>query len=111
MKPLLERPVSFRLSADAHQRYEAAAAQVGMRLSQYLRFRLEAEDSVSDRVAQLRLSLLDVGLPTEEAKGTLSIHLEILLLLRRLASPADVRAVRHELERQQIEPWSTSRAT
>ncbi|MDH0090900.1 hypothetical protein N7373_05520 [Achromobacter mucicolens] len=106
MKPLLERPVSFRLSADAHQRYEAAAAQVGMRLSQYLRFRLEAEDSVSDQVAQLRLSLLDAGPSPEEAHGSHAVHLEILLLLRRLASPADVRAVHHELKRQHREPWS-----
>ncbi len=111
MKPLLERPVSFRLSADAHRRYEVSAAQVGMRLSQYLRFRLEAEDSVSDQVAQLRLSLLDAGSPPDEAHGMHPIHLETLLLLRRLASPADVRAVHHELERQQMEPWSTSRAT
>ena len=61
VQPLLERPVSFRLSAEAYRKYEASAAQIGMRLSQYLRFRLETEDSVSGQLSQLRLTLLDAG--------------------------------------------------
>lgn len=106
MRTLLERPVSFRLSASAYQRYEASAAQIGMRLSQYLRFRLESDDSISDQVAQLRLSLLDAGPTLEGDQTSIPLLLEMLLLLRRLASPADVRAVHHELQRQHLDPWS-----
>ncbi|MDQ2148112.1 hypothetical protein RBI22_05290 [Alcaligenaceae bacterium C4P045] len=106
MRTLLERPVSFRLSASAYHRYEASAAQLGMRLSQYLRFRLESDDNMSDQIAQLRLTLLDAGPALEEGQTVNPLLIEMLLLLRRFASPADVRTVHHELERQQLEPWS-----
>lgn len=105
MRSLLERPVSFRLSAESHLKYEAAAAQLGMRLSQYLRFRLETEDSVTDQVSQLRLALLD-GLPRPGPSDTDPALVELLLLMRRATSPSELRAVRLELERQGLTPWA-----
>lgn len=105
MQLLLERPVSFRLSAETHRKYEAAAAQIGMRLSQYLRFRLETEDTVSEHVSQLRLTLLDTGKPACSAEHPDPVLLELLLLTRRTAAPSDLRATHAELQRQGIAPW------
>ncbi|WP_235488640.1 MULTISPECIES: hypothetical protein [unclassified Achromobacter] len=111
MRQLLECPVTFRLSADAHRRYEAAAKHSGMSLSQYLRARLETEDTVADQVAQLRLTLLDAGpdAAQPERAGTAPILTELLLLARRAAAPGDLRAVHAELERQGVRPWTPDR--
>lgn len=106
MQPLLESPVSFRLSAEARRRHESAAAQLGMRLSQYLRFRLETEDSVTEQMSQLRLTLLDSLSPGASSGSSERIQLELLLLMRRACAPADLRATHAELERQGITPWT-----
>lgn len=110
MQPLLDRPVSFRLSAETYRKYEASAARIGMRLSQYLRFRLETEDSVSDQLSQLRLTLLDAGSRLGTPEYADPVQLELLLLARRASSSSDLRAVHLELERQGITPWAASPA-
>lgn len=110
MRTLLERPVSFRLSAESHSKYEAAAAQLGMRLSQYLRLRLEVDDSVSEQVSQLRLTMLDVAPNSDTTARTNPALVELLLLVRRGSSPSELRAVHNELERQGLTPWSPESA-
>lgn len=110
MRTLLERPVSFRLSAESYSKYEAAAAQLGMRLSQYLRLRLEVDDSVSEQVSQLRLTMLDVAPHSDTNAHANPALVELLLLARRSSSPAELRAVHHELERQGLTPWSPETA-
>lgn len=110
MRTLLERPVSFRLSAESHSKYEAAATQLGMRLSQYLRLRLEVDDSVSEQLSQLRLTMLDVAPNSDATARTNPALVELLLLVRRGSSPGEVRAVHHELERQGLTPWSPESA-
>ncbi|MDG9970264.1 hypothetical protein N7638_19645 [Achromobacter mucicolens] len=104
MRSLLERPITFRLSAAARVRYEQAAAERGMTLSAYLRDRLEIDDQVAEHVSQLRLTLLDYA-PNGQSDGSLlPILLELLLLTRRQSPPAELRAVHHELERQGVLP-------
>ncbi|CAB3919651.1 hypothetical protein DAI43_33715 [Achromobacter xylosoxidans] len=104
MRSLLERPITFRLSDDARRRYAQAAADRGMTLSAYLRDRLEVDDQVAEHVSQLRLTLLD-NAPSGQSDGSLlPILLELLLLTRRQSSPAELRAVHHELERQGVTP-------
>lgn len=110
MRTLLERPVSFRLSAESHSKYEAAAAQLGMRLSQYLRLRLEVDDSVSEQVSQLRLTMLDIAPNSDTTARTNPALVELLLLVRRGSSPGELRAVHNELERQGLTPWSPESA-
>ncbi len=106
MRPLLECPVAFRLSAEAYRKYEQAAAQAGLDLSKYLRNRLEAEDSVAEHVSQLRFALMDSGVGPQDDGPLLPILLELLLLSRRHCSPGDMRAVHLELERQGVPPWT-----
>lgn len=106
MRPLLECPVAFRLSAETYRKYEQAAAQAGLDLSKYLRNRLEAEDSVAEHVSQLRFALMDSGIGPQDDGPVLPILLELLLLARRQAAPGDLRIAHAELQRQGIRPWT-----
>ncbi|ALM83104.1 hypothetical protein [Bordetella sp. N] len=106
MGQLLERPISFRLSAEASRRYEIAAAERGMNLSSYLRDRLEIDDQLAEHIGQLRLTLLDVGIGGQPADAALPILIELLLLARRQTPPGERRAIHLELERQGIRPWT-----
>ena len=105
MRPLLECPVAFRLSAETYRKYEHAAAQAGLDLSKYLRNRLEAEDSVAEHVSQLRLALMDSSVGPQDEGPVLPILLELLLLARRQSAPGDLRTAHAELQRQGICPW------
>ena len=111
MRRLLERPVSVRLSASMHQRYEQAAAERGMSLSAYLRDRLEIDDQMAEHVAQLRLTLMDTPASAHTDIAALPILLELLLLARRNAPPADRRAIHLELQRHGIPAWSPAKAS
>lgn len=106
MRSLLERPVSFRLSAEAYERYEVEAARAGISVSKYLRDRLDADDFLSDQVAQLRLILLDNAAPAHSGGDLFPLLLELLLLARRQTPPGELRAIRAELERQGIATWT-----
>lgn len=106
MQSLLEHPVSFRLSAKAYSRYQAEAHQLGMGLSAYLRMRLDSDDGVSEQISQLRLALLDQAASEFPGNTPAPVMLELLLLLRRLVSPADLRSVHQELTRLGSTPWS-----
>ncbi|QKH39644.1 hypothetical protein FOC84_10420 [Achromobacter pestifer] len=81
-----------------------------MRLSQYLRLRLEVDDSVSEQVSQLRLTMLDVAPNFDTTARTNPALVELLLLVRRGSSPGELRAVHNELERQGLTPWSPESA-
>lgn len=103
---LLERLISFRLSAETHRKYAIAARQQGMDLSKYLRTRLETEDAIAEHLDQLRLTLLDRDPVQENLESFTAVLLEILLLTRRAATPADLRVVHYELERQGLAAWT-----
>ncbi|ARP92845.1 hypothetical protein CAL14_18370 [Bordetella genomosp. 9] len=103
---LLERPISFRLSDPARKRYEAAAAERGMTLSSYLRSRLEVDDQIEDHVSQLRLALLDRDESESVGSAPTPLLLELLLLIRKQVSPAELRAVHQELDRLGHAPWT-----
>ncbi len=109
MRPLLDKPISIRISEDEHARYSRAAAYLGTSLSEYLRLRLVSvgDDYVADQIAQLRLTLLDNLSPSAQIEQT-PLMLEILLLLRRVSKPGDVGMVRSELLRLGHTPWSSS---
>ena len=109
MRSLLERPITFRLSAEAWRRYENAATERGMTLSAYLRDRLEIDDQVAEHVSQLRLTLLDQDATGFPHNTLAPLVLELLLLVRRITSPADLRAVHQELARLGDQPWTPDR--
>lgn len=101
---LLERPVTFRLSAEKYAHYQAEAHRRGMKLSLYLRLRLEAEDGVAEQINQLRLALLD---DSDDGGSALApLALEQLLLTRQFASPAALRGVHEEMKRLGVRPWT-----
>lgn len=107
MRPLLEKLISIRLSADEHQCYTRAAADLGLSLSEYLRLRLVSigDDYVADQIAQLRLTLLDNA--TTEENETTALMLETVLLLRRLCKPSELRSVHADMQRLGHPPWSS----
>ncbi|NYT44634.1 hypothetical protein H0A64_07325 [Alcaligenaceae bacterium] len=94
------------MSEEEHQVYSHAAAVLGMSLSEHLRLRLVSvgDDYVADQISQLRLTLLVNFSPTETE--TTSMTLEVLMLMRHICKPADVRMVHAELERLSQTPWS-----
>ncbi|WP_427183752.1 hypothetical protein ACL598_19000 [Bordetella bronchialis] len=106
MRPLLERAISFRLSDDKYRQYTAAAAEIGLRLSEYLRFRLDTEDHIGEQISQLRLALLDKDESETDGGALMPLMLELLLLARKQASPAELRAVHQELDRLGHAPWT-----
>lgn len=108
MRTRLDRLASFRLEPEVYERYESAAAKAGTTLSKYLRNRLSADDYLIDQISQLQLVLLDNTDGLAGDHPLLPILLELLLLIRRQTPPGDQRAVRMELERQGILPWSPS---
>lgn len=105
-RPLLERLISIRLSDKEHQQYLIAATKLGISLSEYLRIRLASvnESEVAEQIAQLRLTLLDN--PGEMPADLWPAMLEVLLLLRHICKPADVRSVHSELGRLGYDTWS-----
>lgn len=106
--PLLEKFVGVRMSHDEHQDYLKAAADLGLSLSEYLRLRLvnAGGDMVADQIAQLRLALVDTS-DDDVARGALRpLVLELLLSLRHLMKPAELRAVHAELQRLGVTPWA-----
>ncbi|WP_299454193.1 hypothetical protein [uncultured Pigmentiphaga sp.] len=105
MRPLLERLVSIRLPADKHEEYRLKAAQHGLALSEYLRLRLDVDDHVDERIAQLRLALLDEADAAEPPQSQ-AVLLELLLLARRRAAPADLRTVHSDLAAMGVVPWT-----
>lgn len=106
--PLLEKFVGVRMSHDEHQSYLKAAADLGLSLSEYLRLRLvnAGEDLVADQIAQLRLALVDTS-DDDVSRGALRpLMLELLLSLRHLMKPAELRTIHAELQRLGTTPWA-----
>ena len=106
--PLLEKFVGLRMSHDEYQSYLKAAADLGLSLSEYLRLRLvnAGEDLVADQIAQLRLALVDTS-DDDVSRGALRLlMLELLLSLRHLMKPAELRTVHAELQRLGTTPWA-----
>lgn len=104
-RPLLERLISIRMSDDEHQHYVIAATKLGISLSEYLRLRLASvnESDVANQIAQLRLTILDN--PGDVPTDLWPAVAEVVLLLRHICKPGDVRAAHAELTRSGVTPW------
>lgn len=108
MRPLLSERITLRVSEEELLSYTRAAANLGLKPSEYLRLRLNSveEQYVADQIAQLRLTLLDNLGSSEKQASILPILLETLLLLRRICQPGDLRTVQAELQRLGHTPWA-----
>ncbi|SAI73184.1 mobilisation protein [Bordetella ansorpii] len=107
----MSRAMHFRISEDQYRRYEAEAVAAGLRLSDFLRRRLEAADRIADELAQLRLAVLDGESPQSDpiskaTEPTTAVTLEVLLLLRSIVPPSQLRSAHADIERMGLRPWS-----
>ncbi|ROT44569.1 hypothetical protein [Pusillimonas sp. NJUB218] len=96
------------MSDEEHQHYLIAATKLGISLSEYLRLRLASvnENDVADQIAQLRLTILDN--PSDVPTDLWPAVAEVVLLLRHICKPGDVRAAHAELTRSGVTPWRPS---
>ena len=88
--------VTVRLPAGKRFLYEKEAAHQGQSLSVYLRERLEKSETSSHNLP---------GSPATFSSNDQGVLLEILLILRYLASPEKINLVRRDLKRLNIPTW------
>ena len=94
--------ITIRLPPEQRLLYEAEAARRGQSLSTYLRERLEKGESSSPELQNLQDLLKNIPQSSSHDQGIL---LEILLLLRYIASPEKLNLVRRDLKRLNIPVW------
>ena len=75
-------------------------------LSVWLRERLEAADRVLGDLAALRNALLDNAASAGLAPPERAALIELLLLMRAVATPEKLRQVRSDMKRLGIDPWT-----
>lgn len=99
----LTNPINIRLSAEKRFLYETEAAHRGQSLGVYLRERLEKSESSSQDLQNIHNLLKNLS-PSSSSHDQ-GILLEILLLLRYIASPEKLNLVRKDLKRLNIPAW------
>lgn len=123
----LENLVRVRLSDSQAAIYAAEAEARGVKISTYLRDRLEEADARREELGGIRAALIDLGDAVDEMREEwagarpattaqvdagpaipTAVQIETLLLLRSIANPQKLTMVRAELERQGITPWTVS---
>ncbi len=96
--------VTIRLSDEAWARYSAQAETRGVALSTLLRHRLEQQDEYLD--SELALRARPTAAPEAPTPPVpVSLHLEMLMVLRQIASPQKVAIARAEVQRLGLEPY------
>lgn len=88
--------VTIRLSAEKRSLYEMEAAHQRQSLGTYLRERLEQSEVLSHQPS---------GSTTSTSPHDQGILLEILLILRYIASPEKLNLVRRNIKRLNIPTW------
>lgn len=101
-------PVGIRLPREVWARHSAAAQELGLPLSVYLRRRLDREDSTAVALAELQAALeRQAAAPPErgEAPASKGLFVELLLLLRQVAGPQRAGLAQREVERRGLPVW------
>ncbi len=125
----LGEPVKVRLSLEKQLHYEEEASRQGKPLSVYIRERLEAGDRLRDELSALRNNVEDsIGALRQDlatlwhslrdkeganpvggvGAGDREFLIELLLMVRSIASPDRLTMVHAELRRLGFEPWTTN---
>jgi len=99
----LTNPINIRLSAEKRFLYETEAAHRGQSLGVYLRERLEKSESSSHELQNIHNLLKN--LTSSSSSHDQGILLEILLILRYIASPEKLNLVRKDLKRLNVPVW------
>ncbi|RUR14046.1 mobilization protein [Legionella septentrionalis] len=105
----LGNPIQLRLMLDKQFLYQEEAAKSGKSLAAYLRDRLDKSDETLEAITNLRREITSLRLMVEEtteAKSNLATPgnidpalFEILLLLRQLCRPEQLKIAQGELNR------------
>lgn len=99
----LTNPINIRLSPEKRFLYETEAARQGQSLGVYLRERLEQSEASSHELQKIHDLLKN--LTSSSSSHDQGILLEILLILRYIASPEKLNLVRRDLKRLNIPVW------
>lgn len=114
----LGNPIQLRLTLDKQFLYQEEAAKSGKPLAAYLRDRLDKSDETLEAITSLRREITSLRLMVEEtteAKSNFSTTqgnvnpalFEILLLLRQLCRPEQLKIAQGELNRlgYEVKRW------
>ena len=97
----LTNPINIRLSPEKRFLYETEAAHRGQSLGVYLRERLEKSEASSHDLLK--------NISSSSSSHDQGILLEILLILRYIASSEKLNLVRVDLKRLNIPTWQGDR--
>jgi len=106
----LGHPIQLRLQLEKQFFYQEEAAKLGKPLASYLRDRLDKDDETLEaiinlqrEVTTLRLMLEDIAITktgTSQSAGTVdSTSIEMLMLLRQLCRPEQLKIAQSEINR------------
>ena len=102
----LGHPIQLRVTLEKQYFYQEEAAKLGKPLATYLRERLESSDdtlsaisSLQRDLASLRFLLEDKPKASDTSAETQTSLVEMLLLLRQLCRPEQVKIAQGELNR------------
>ncbi len=114
----LGNPIQLRLMLDKQFLYQEEAAKLGKSLAAYLRDRLDKSDETLEVISSLRREITSLRLMVEDMNETKSNNqgtqesvaptlLEIILLLRQLCRPEQLKIAQGELERlgYEVKRW------
>lgn len=114
----LGNPIQLRLMLDKQYLYQEEAAKLGKPLASYLRDRLDKSDETLEAIISLRREITNLRLMVEDITETKSNHhtteeninptlFEILLLLRQLCRPEQLKIAQGELNRlgYEVKRW------
>jgi hypothetical protein len=120
----LSDSIKVRLREGQALVYAAEAESRGIGLAGFIRDKLDQSDRVEEELASIRAAMIDMGETLDELRNQLAdtgnsarpqiqvepaipnaAQIEMLMLLREMASTAEIRAAHGELDRQKIELW------
>jgi hypothetical protein len=120
----LSDSIKVRLREGQALVYAAEAESRGIGLAGFIRDKLDQSDRVEGELASIRAAMIDMGETLDELRDQLAdtgnsarpqiqaepaipnaAQIETLMLLREMASTAEIRAVHGELDRQEIKSW------
>jgi hypothetical protein len=97
-----------RLPSEVWARYSAAAQELGLTLSAYLRQRLDERDHLADELAALRAAL-ERAATSASGSGTPAyaggVLVELLYMVRQIAGPQKAAIAHSEVERRGLKSW------
>lgn len=114
----LAPPIPFRMELEQKALLEAEAQRLGIPLQQLLRERLSIQAAVLGPVETLRKEMLyaiarrasapsatDVQAPS--GLVTDALFIEVLLALRQVMNPSQLRSIQNEIIELGLTPWTT----